>query len=667
MAAATRFSRILVANRGEIACRVFRTASALGYETVAVYSEADKDAPHVALADQSVLIGPAEVAESYLNVERILDAARHTGADAVHPGYGFLSENAEFAQACTDAGLTFIGPPIEAIRLMGDKAESKRRMIVAGVPCIPGYEGEDQRDEVLLEEAQLIDPPFMVKASAGGGGRGMRIVEDHADLPDVLAIARAEALTAFGSDRLILEKALVHPRHVEVQVFADHAGHTVHLGERDCSVQRRHQKVVEEAPCPVMTPELRQKMGEAAVAAAQSVSYVGAGTVEFLLADDGQFYFLEMNTRLQVEHPVTELVTGLDLVALQILVAQGERLEIDQQDVKLKGHAIEVRLYAEDPANDFLPTSGPIYQWREPVGEGVRVDAGIHSGGAVSPYYDPMVAKIIASGPDREIARQRLIGALRDTLLFGTQTNRDFLIQCLQKPAFIEGQATTSFIAQEFGDGSELIAQPTLKENATAAVLETELEGRRQFERSLGVASTLKNWTSASVYGARKRYGTGGEAVVDLEVMPSGPNCYRVSDGTDSQTLELISLAGDSATVSFEGKRETLRYDQHHDQLFLSIDDRYLVFRDALAVDGEADQGGGDGAIRSPMHGQLVELSVSLGDEVTTGQKLAVVEAMKMFHEITASASGKVKEVFASPGTQVAAEELLVELTLDDD
>ncbi|MEM8660689.1 MAG: biotin carboxylase N-terminal domain-containing protein, partial [Pseudomonadota bacterium] len=401
----TQFTSVLIANRGEIACRVIRTAKAQGYRTVAVYSEADASAPHIKLADEAVCIGPSPVNESYLVQDNILKAAASSGAGAVHPGYGFLSENADFARACEAAGLVFIGPSADAIHLMGNKAEAKRRMIEADVPCVPGYEGEDQSDATLLAEGERIGPPLMVKAAAGGGGRGMRLVHDIEELGNAIQLARAEAESAFGSGELILEKAIIRPRHVELQVFADSQGNTVHLGERDCSVQRRHQKVVEEAPCPVMTDSLREQMGAAAVAAAQSINYRGAGTVEFLLDEQGEFYFLEMNTRLQVEHPVTELITGLDLVALQLQVAQGEPLGFDQSDVELQGHAIEVRLYTEDPAQDFLPTSGPIDLWAPPAGTGVRVDDGIATGQEISPFYDPMVAKIIASGPTREIAR----------------------------------------------------------------------------------------------------------------------------------------------------------------------------------------------------------------------------------------------------------------------
>ncbi|HKT54785.1 MAG TPA: biotin carboxylase N-terminal domain-containing protein, partial [Caulobacteraceae bacterium] len=418
-----RFQKVLIANRGEIACRVIRSARALGYQTVAVASDADDDALHAQLADEVVAIGPAPAGQSYLDAARLIAAARQSDVQAVHPGYGFLSENADFAETCAAAGIVFIGPSPAAIRAMGDKAESKRRMIAAGVPCVPGYEGQDQSDETLLREGRKLGLPLMVKASAGGGGRGMRLVEALDQLPAALASARSEAKASFGDARLLLERAIVDARHVEIQVFGDTQGHVVHLGERDCSVQRRHQKVVEEAPCPVMTPELRTRMGEAAVQAAKAIAYAGAGTVEFLLDSAGQFYFLEMNTRLQVEHPVTECVTGLDLVALQFAVAQGAPLPFEQADVRLTGHAIEVRLYAEDPANNFLPQTGRAEVWIPPAGEGVRVDHGLCAGASITSHYDPMIAKVIAFGDDREMARRRLVRALGDMAVLGVVTN----------------------------------------------------------------------------------------------------------------------------------------------------------------------------------------------------------------------------------------------------
>jgi geranyl-CoA carboxylase alpha subunit len=662
----TRFTSILVANRGEIACRVIRTAKALGYRTVAVYSEADAKAPHVQMADEAVCLGASPVNESYLVQEKILQAAQASGAEAIHPGYGFLSENADFARAVEAAGLTFIGPSPDAIHLMGNKAEAKRRMIAAQVPCVPGYEGADQSDEVLLAEGNKIAPPLMVKAAAGGGGRGMRLVHDSTELANAIDLARAEAHSAFGSGELILEKAIIRPRHVEVQVFADTQGNTIHLGERDCSVQRRHQKVVEEAPCPVMTEELRAAMGAAAVAAARSINYRGAGTVEFLLDESGKFYFLEMNTRLQVEHPVTELITGLDLVALQLQVAQGEPLGLTQEDIKLEGHAIEVRLYTEDPTQDFLPTSGPVDLWSPPGGTGIRVDSGICTGQEISPFYDPMVAKIIASGPTREIARLRLIEALKETVLFGTRHNRDFLLACLEKECFAQGQATTAFIAEEFAEGEIADPQPGFSDSAVAAVIELALQHADLYRSSVLVAPQLRDWASASPLISRKQY-RHGETVHDLSVMPLGNSRYQVFDASDSAVIELLSLEGSTAHVGIDDSQHIARFHLPEvGKLYLSIDGRAAQYRDTIRLDGMQDQTGGSGSVIAPMHGLLLEIRVAAGDTVEPGETLAVLEAMKMHYEIVAEAAGEVKEVLAQAGNQVAADDLLMAIEVTE-
>ncbi|NIB38140.1 acetyl-CoA carboxylase biotin carboxylase subunit [Pseudomaricurvus alkylphenolicus] len=657
----TRFTSILIANRGEIACRVIRSAKSLGYRTVAVYSEADSNAVHVQMADDAVCIGTGPVNESYLLADKILDAARQTGARAIHPGYGFLSENADFAQACVDAGITFIGPSAEAIRLMGNKAEAKRRMIEADVPCVPGYEGIDQSDETLLCESEKIELPLMVKAAAGGGGRGMRLVHEREELANTLQLARAEALSAFGSDELILEKAIIEPRHVEVQVFADSYGNTIHLGERDCSVQRRHQKVIEEAPCPIMTESLRERMGAAAVAAAKSINYRGAGTVEFLLAANGDFYFLEMNTRLQVEHPVTEMITGLDLVELQIQVAQGEPLGLTQSDIQLQGHAIEVRLYAEDTAQDFLPTSGPIHLWSAPTGEGVRVDTGISSGQEVSPFYDPMVAKIITYGSTREVARQRMVEAMNSTLLFGTKTNRDFLKDCLQNEVFIAGEATTAFIGDEFPAEKLAEQAPAFSSDAIAAVIELQLQHQQDFANSVNVAAALKNWSNATPLRSRKRYQHGDETV-DLWITPTDKDGYTVSDDERSCQITILSIEETRVKLLLENRKTEARYHKQGDTLYLSVDGISSSHRDEIPFDGQLDQNTGGGNIIAPMHGQLLEIKVQQGDHVKAGQTLAILEAMKMFYEIVAEADGKVTDILAQAGTQVAAEELLIQL-----
>ena len=465
------FRKILIANRGEIACRVMRTARALGYRTVAVYSDADQHAPHVALADEAVRIGESPAASSYLCIDALLSAARQTDADAVHPGYGFLSERADFAEACAGVGLVFIGPPALVIAAMGDKAGAKRRMLAAGVPCAPGYLGEDQSDEGLIRQAHQLGTPLLVKAVNGGGGRGMRLVRDLTELPQAIAGARREALHAFGDGDLMLERLIERGRHIEIQIFADAHGNAVHLGERDCTMQRRRQKVIEEAPSPVVSPLMRAQMGADAVAAALAVGYRGAGTVEFIVDSQRQHYFLEMNTRLQVEHPVTECVTGLDLVEWQLRVAAGEPLPLKQDDIQFHGHAIEVRLYAEDPYDGFTPQTGPVHYWRPQLalaGRGraqcaygeVRIDAGIQEGGQISPWYDPMVAKLIAHGRDRNDAIRRLTAALDDAPLLGVRHNAGFLRDLLDHPAFRGAAMHTTLIDQWVLEGEPLLQRP---------------------------------------------------------------------------------------------------------------------------------------------------------------------------------------------------------------
>ena len=660
------FNSILIANRGEIACRVIRTAKQLGYHTIAVYSEADAGAPHVQLADTGVCIGPGPVGESYLLAENILAAATSSGAEAIHPGYGFLSENAAFADAVESAGLVFIGPSREAIDVMGNKAESKRRMIEAGVPCVPGYEGLDQADKTLMAEGKKIDLPLMVKAAAGGGGRGMRLVHDYKELANAIKLARAEAESAFGSGELILEKAIIQPRHVEIQVFADTQGNTIHLGERDCSVQRRHQKVVEEAPCPIMTPELREQMGQSAIDAAKSVNYRGAGTVEFLLDASGAFYFLEMNTRLQVEHPVTELITGLDLVELQINVAQGRPLGLTQEDIKLQGAAIEVRLYTEDPSQDFLPASGSVDLWQPATGVGVRIDAGICTGQEISPFYDPMVAKVIGYGDNRETARTRLIAALKETVLFGTTNNKDFLIQCLEKQSFIDGAATTAFIAEEFADGDLAVAEPSVKDAAAAAVIDLNLEYQRHFNSSTLTSHKLKNWTMASGLISRKQYQF-GESLFDLSISPvaNSTDSYLVTCAESQQQIgiQVLTMDSNNANLSVNGSAQLVTFKlRQQGQLYCSIAGRGALFKDQIILDGAVDEAAGGGRVIAPMHGLLLEVLVKPGDQVVKGQNLAVLEAMKMHYEIVAEVDGTVEEVTAVAGNQVAADDVLFDI-----
>ncbi|MDE4174712.1 acetyl-CoA carboxylase biotin carboxylase subunit [Phaeobacter sp. PT47_59] len=651
----TQITSILVANRGEIALRIMKTARAMGITCIAVHTEADAGSPHVAYADRSICIGTGPVGDSYLSAEKLIAAAREAGADAVHPGYGFLSESADFARACTEAGLIFIGPGAEAIALMGNKAAAKRRMIVAGVPCVPGYEGEDQSAEVLAAEAAGIGYPVMIKAAAGGGGRGMRLVNGPEDFAGALGLAQSEALSAFGSDEVILEKAVIRPRHVEIQVFADRDGHTIHLGERDCSVQRRHQKVVEEAPSPALDEGLRARMGGAAVEAARAIGYVGAGTVEFLLDDSGAFYFLEMNTRLQVEHPVTECVTGLDLVALQIRVADGQPLGIAQQDVALTGHAIEVRLYAEDPAQDFLPQAGRIALWQAPKGAGIRVDAGITSGQEVSPYYDPMLAKLIAHGATRDEALERLIGALKDLALFGPASNRDFLLQVLSHPEFAAGKATTGFIADHLSEGA--VEPLGSAEIALAAALIYHADQAAAAAAS-GVAPELIGWSGQGALQSRLKLAA-GEAVHDLQLSEAG-GVLTVTSGEWSH-----QVTGQGRDLRLDGARADLRHSLiEGDGLFVATGARlFEVARIRAGAASAASDGGGQ--ITAPMHGALLEVCVAVGDRVEAGARLAVLEAMKMQHEILAPAAGVVAEVPVIAGAQVKAGDLLVAIDVE--
>ncbi len=654
----SKINTLLVANRGEIACRVMRTAKAQGIRTIAVYSDADAGAPHVQMADDAVRIGPPPVNESYLVIDNIIQAAKDTGADAVHPGYGFLSENAAFSQACADAGIIFVGPPEKAIDVMGDKARSKRAMIDAGVPCVPGYQDEDQADDTLIAEAKKIGVPLMVKAAAGGGGRGMRLVHELAEVPNAIKLARSEAENAFGNGELILEKAIIRPRHVEIQVFADSHGNTIHLGERDCSVQRRHQKVIEEAPCPVMTPELREAMGKAAVDAAKAVDYIGAGTVEFLLDQSGDFYFLEMNTRLQVEHPVTEEITGLDLVALQLKVASGDFLGIEQDDVTLTGHAMEVRLYAEDPADDFLPSTGPVALWHP--SRLSRVDSGIATGGEVSPFYDSMVAKIITHGATRDEARRRMIAALSETALFGPRTNRDFLIDALDKPDIVDGQATTAFIGENYGEGGVDLGEHPFEHHAIAAVLQHKLDQQAAHRLALNVNPEMLDWSNSGSLETVISYAV-GEDVLPIHVHVNAPGNYRVTSGEQSADIELVSLGEHSAKLRVDGHAQTAIYQHHHRTLHLALAGRSLTVTDVTGVSAMEDAGGG-GTVVAPMHGQLLEILVEQGAEVAKGDKLAVLEAMKMQHEILAEIDGVVETVAASAGTQIAADDLIMEI-----
>jgi len=656
--APTPFNSILIANRGEIACRIIRTAKSMGLKTIAVYSEADKNTPHVKMADQAVNIGPAPVGESYLVIEKILDAAKQTGAQAIHPGYGFLSENSAFAKACKSAGIVFIGPEPDAIDLMGDKAKSKRRMIKAGVPCVPGYQGEKQDDKILIKESKTIGFPIMVKAAAGGGGRGMRFVNDPKLLPDAIKDARSEALNAFGSDILILERAVQQPRHVEIQVFADKFGNTIHLGERDCSVQRRHQKVLEEAPCPIMTPKLRKTMGTAAVKAAKDIGYIGAGTVEFMLDSSGEFYFLEMNTRLQVEHPVTEMVTGFDLVALQIQVARGEKLGLTQGDITLNGHAIEARLYAEDPAQDFLPATGPIRLWEPARGDGIRIDSGIENGGEVSPFYDPMIAKVIAYGDTREDARLKLINALKDTVLFGVKSNKAFLVDALAHPVFAKGGVTTAFIEENYDQND--LTLPTIADHGAIAGAITQyiLARNENLDRALPLPRDLMNWSSATKISTPFKYDE-----LNIVITPQRGSDYIANLEGRDYNVSVIEFDSSQIRLSINGDRLYAQYLKSGPaSLDIALEANTYTLTNSLGVIASMKDVAGAGTVIAPMHGALLEVFVKTGDKVSKGERLAILEAMKMQHEILAEIDGIITAVHVEAGSQIVTDTLMIDI-----
>jgi geranyl-CoA carboxylase alpha subunit len=653
------FTKVLVANRGEIALRVLKTAKAMGYETVAVYSEADADAPHVAFADEAVCIGPAQVNQSYLVIERIIEACKKTGAQAVHPGYGFLSENTDFCAACQAEGITFIGPDPKAIELMGNKRLAKIEMIKANVPCIPGYEGSEQDEKILLSQAKKIGYPIMVKAAAGGGGRGMRLVHKETEFLEQLKTAKSEALNAFGSDEIILEKAVISPRHIEIQIFADRHGNCIYLGERDCSVQRRHQKVVEEAPSPFVNAELRQKMGQAAVSAALACEYVGAGTVEFLTDDAGNFYFLEMNTRLQVEHPVTELVTGVDLVAWQLTIAAGGLLPKTQEEVTIKGHAMEVRLYAEDPALGFMPQTGEILNWEYAQGDGLRMDAGIQTGQTITPFYDPMLAKVIAFGDNRDQARRRLMASLKNIKLLGVHSNRGFLFNILQHDVFASGGATTAFIETSFHDDESLIPHPlTSMQQAMAAWLfylksaqsNSDVQ-ERGFWRNSNPAPT---WFDLLCVNDKHK--------AAVNVVNSQEKTFLLKAGDDDFNVTLNIFDDQSIRYSENGVARTLSFAFYKNGVYLDTHEGCVFVEDITHAPAIAVDAAGSGLIKASMDGGIIDILVEDGQAVIKGQTLVVLEAMKMEHSMKSDSDGVVKSILVTKGDQVKGRQILVEI-----
>jgi geranyl-CoA carboxylase alpha subunit len=660
-----RFTKVLVANRGEIAVRVIRGARKAGYQTVAVYADADQHALHVREADQAVHIGPSPAKDSYLVIERILAAARASGAQAIHPGYGFLSERADFAQAVKDAGLVFIGPDAASIEAMGNKSASKIRMLAASVPCVPGYQGDDQSDATLIAEARQVGLPVMVKAASGGGGRGMRLVHDDHDLAAAITSARSEAENAFGSGQLLIEKAVLNARHVEIQIFGDRQGNVVHLGERDCSVQRRNQKVVEEAPSPAVDPALRERMGAAAVAAAQAVNYVGAGTVEFMLAADGAFYFLEMNTRLQVEHPVTELVYGVDLVEWQLRVAQGESLPMTQAEIddNRYGHAIEVRLCAEDPLAGDLPQTGEVLRWQVPHGAGLRVDTYLESGMVISPFYDSMQAKLIAWGEDRETARARLLALLADTQLFGVISNKDYLAEIVAHPAFASGAFSTGFLAEHFPASHIDTIQPRALDAALAA-LGLYLSDARKLASEHGLSADYLGWHSSHDAGVDFLLRSRGQDTA-LEVLAHKEGRFEVLIGDQTLALTVESHHEHGLSFSIDGVMQQARWARSRQYIWVEYRGRTWCWEDRTLAPVEGAAPGSDGRLLAHTDGKLVAVHVKAGDRIEKGQTLAVLEAMKMEFQLKLPVGGVVESVSVEPGTQVRNKQVLVAVTVD--
>ncbi len=677
------FKKILIANRGEIACRVAATARRMAVQTVAVYSDADAHARHVSACDEAVHIGGSAPKDSYLRWERILEAAKATGAEAIHPGYGFLSENDEFAKACADAGLVFIGPPPSAIEAMGLKAQSKQLMEKAGVPLVPGYHGADQDPAMLAAEAARIGYPVLIKASAGGGGKGMRVVDKPQEFDAALASCKREAINSFGDDAVLIEKYVQRPRHIEIQVFGDTHGNYVYLFERDCSVQRRHQKVLEEAPAPGMTEAMRKQMGDAAVAAARAVHYVGAGTVEFIVEQkpDGamSFFFMEMNTRLQVEHPVTEAITGLDLVEWQLRVASGEVLPLAQHELRITGHAIEARICAESPDNQFLPATGTLQVFNVPkcvrfersapgaaLTASVRLDAGVAAGDAISPFYDSMVAKLIVHGQTREEALARMDAALGQTHIVGLQTNVQFLRHVVRSPSFVNAQLDTALIPRE--QAVLFNQEPVgllLAVSATVAhilLVERGLEGVDPFSRRDG-------WRSHGVQVRRFAFAFHGETVnAALTYLHDGGLHLAIGEGGASDVAPMagsltVAAVGGDIDVQFANRRNTVSVYRNGDSthVFSNQGATQIIVIDLLSHAGDAQDEGG--RLTAPMPGKVVSLAVKVGDKVQKGQPLAVMEAMKMEHTLAAPHDGTVTNLFFAPGDQLTEGAELIRLS----
>jgi 3-methylcrotonyl-CoA carboxylase alpha subunit len=660
------FETILIANRGEIACRVIATCRCLGIRSVAVYSDADADSRHVRRADVAVHIGPSPARESYLSIDRILDAARKTQAQAIHPGYGFLAENADFADACAAAGIVFVGPPPSAIRAMGSKAAAKALMRQAGVPMTPGYDGPDQSPEFLERQAQAIGYPVMIKANAGGGGKGMRRVDRAAEFPAALASCRREAAAAFGDDSVLLEKCLLQPRHVEVQVFADTHGNVISLFERDCSVQRRHQKVMEEAPAPLITATQRNSLGAAARDAARAVAYVGAGTVEFLLDRSGAFHFMEMNTRLQVEHPVTEMITGLDLVEWQLRVAAGEPLPLTQDQLSLHGHSIEARIYAEDPAHDFLPSIGKLIHLHAPAPSAhVRVDTGVDQGDSITPFYDPMIAKLIVWDETRELALQRIDGALAEYRIVGVASNVEFLHRLVISPSFTTARLDTDLIQREHKWLMPRQSDPPALATVFAAL--ALLLGERQAsakEPDTSPWATSDGWRLNAIHKRALLFTHGGrESIIIVEYIAEG--FYRIALNGDNYTVraETADASTVTAVINSERRSATVVRDKGKFHVFLNDHLHVLTWHDPLDV--SLADAVTDATLLAPMPGRVIAQLVSPGQAVEKGAPLLILEAMKMECTIYAPAAGRVASFHFAVGDQVAEDAELLHFDRD--
>ncbi len=656
------FSSILIANRGEIACRIAKTATRLGLRVIAVYSQADEGALHTQLADEAHCIGPPEAGQSYLSADKILAVAKATGAQCIHPGYGFLSENADFADQCQQQGITFVGPPAAAIRAMGLKDQAKDLMAKAGVPVVPGYQGANQDAGFLKDKARQIGYPVMIKAVAGGGGKGMRKVDNHADFDSALVSCLREASASFGDDRVLIEKFISNPRHIEMQIFGDSHGNAVHLFERDCSLQRRHQKVIEEAPAPGMTGELRRAMGDAAVAAAKAVDYCGAGTVEFIvdgsdgLKPDG-FFFMEMNTRLQVEHPVSELITNYDLVEWQLRIAAGEQLPAGQGDIAISGHACEARIYAEDPANGFLPQTGKLHQLSWPEGDNVRIDTGVRQGDEISPYYDPMIAKIIVSGDSRQDALENLANALDQTVILGLRTNIAFLTTLARHPVFVAGQMDTGLIDANLSD---LLPAPSPM--AETLAIAGWLHHLTDKNNSTSPWQVLTGWSLSGTERIDRLYLmiNGQEKQLNIHWRPDG---FSINDQLPVSSV--VSRNG-KLTAIIDGKTCCGQMVSAHSKIFVASAGQHFEITAQDLMDRAELADAGSAVIKAPMPGKIIALHVKVGDEVGIGDALLVLEAMKMEHSLSAALAGVVKSIDAEINEQVKDGQVLVVLELKE-